>query len=445
MKDNHGQRAESHESMFRMISKWWLMAILLFMPFQSKVERLILPFSNELSNYLRFLDELTVVIFLPVALARIYVNREFPFRLYVALLLPLLLFTISGTLSGLMNGNSLTMTTFGIFDYIQYFAVIFVYAAFFDKYEEINKITSLLIKISILLVVIALYQEISALISRYILDSNIFHAKWRLGIYRPQSLLVSVNTFGLYLLLVFAIYYSKAERLNYLIFIILLLGIILSVSRIVYAGLILLCLFQMYRKKMMFIYVFVPVLTLFLFVIYFTGVGFDKKTLSSIYLEQGAITYSVHRDITKKTAKTIWKDNIVLGSGPGKYSDVVFSIYDLEINYDYNSLPYVIRWHLNRAGTMHQFWYQLLAEMGIIGVAAFCLILAVLLAVLLILRIWAGSYEFGQFIIGLIIATITIIFFTLATGLNPAPIMFTYNAIVGIAIGSQKEQLALSL
>ena len=96
--------------------------------------------------------------------------------------------------------------------------------------------------------------------------------------------------------------------------------------------------------------------------------------------------------------------------------------------------------YLRHTGNVDQFWFQLLAELGFFGVIAFCFLFVDLIVVLLILRIWASSYNIGNLFVGLLIITMTLIMFTTYTGLKNTSLMFTYGAIIGMAIGSEKEK-----
>ncbi len=432
-------RAFLEESNIRNLIKWWLTAIIIILPFQSKIEVFIKSFNNDLSNLIGGLDEVTIVMLLPIALIKLYINKEYPTRLYTFILIPLLLLLISGIISGFMNGNSFTVTIQGIFDYEEYFLVIFIFAAFFRTYDEVNDIFQTLIKIALFLVGIALVQEVWALVSRYVLDmENYDLSNWRLGIYRPSSLMKSSNIFGLYILLMFIVYVSLAKKINYFIFFVFLSAIILSVSRVVYSGLIFLCLAQIYRRKKIFIYIFIPVLTLLLIIGFFRSIELDKRIYSNVQTNQLDTSYSDDREKVRQIAVSIWKDNIVFGAGPGMFGGEVSLKYNSHLYREY-SFSNKLMWHLRNTGNVDQFWFQLLAEMGIFGVLIFCFLFVDLIFIILILRIWSSSYIVGNLLIGLLIITMTIIMFTTYTGLKNTSLMFTYCAIIGMTIGSEKE------
>lgn len=439
MKLDHINNASLPESLIKRLIKWWLLFLVLVLPFQTKIIVLLEPISKYHAQFIGSLDELTILFLLPPALIKIYANKEYPIRLHTALLFPVVLLVISGLISGLLNENAFYVTALGIFSYIEWFLVVFIFAAFFQNNNEIRHFFHILIRLAIILVVVALIQETWAMTTRYILEmENYDISNWRFGIYRPASLMRSPNVFGLYILLIFTIYLSLSKKINYLIFILLLSGIILSLSRIVSLGLIFLCIAQIYRKNKSFLILLAPMLVL-LIMIFAINMNFNKRadTLSPTDMEVSS--YSEYRKQTRQTAITIWKDNIFFGTGPGMFGGDVSLKYTSRIygEYDYSEK---IMWHLKRTGHVDQFWFQLLAEMGIMGVIAFCILFTNIIIVLLILRIWASSDYIGNLFVGLLIIVFTIILFSLFTGLSNTSLLFTFSAIIGMAIGGENEQ-----
>jgi len=407
---------------------------------QDKIVIIIKKYSIAMAYFLGHLDELTILVFLPVALMKIFINKEYPTRLYIMLLSPIIFFIIGGLVSKLVNGNSFIVTVIGISSYMEYFVIIFIYAAFFNTNDEFKMLFSVLLKVALILAVIALIQEFSALISRYILKLDMHDtSSWRLGVYRPESLLKSTNIFGLYILLIFAIYINIAKRVNNLIFVILLSGIILSMSRVVYTGLIFLCIALIYRGKRSFMFLLIPMLTLLLMAQFYKDIDSNKDSSLNGQIEQETSGYIEWRTVTKRNAITIWKDHIFFGAGPGMYGGEISLKYNSMIYIDY-PVPDNIMWHLRRTGHMDQFWFQLLAEMGIVGATTFSLFFVALIIVLLILRIFSPSLDTGNLFIGLLIMTMIIIIFSLYTGLLNKSLIFSYSAILGMAIGSEKEK-----
>lgn len=430
-------RVFSDESNISKIIKWWLAVILILIPFQSKIQGFIGPFSSDLSVFIGYLDLGTIIVLFPLALIKIFMKKEYPVRLYGALLFLLALLFLSGLVSGLLNGNPLHVTVPGTFEYVESFLVIFIFAAFYQNYDEAYDIFNVLIKIALFIVAIALIQECWALISRYILGIENYDIKnWRMGIYRPTALMTSSNVFGLYVLLIFILYLSLVKKVNYLIFIVFLVAIILSLSRVVYTGLIFLCIAQVYRGKKAFIVMLVPILLLLFTMVVFEN--YDSRKINTVAVEDVS-TYSEYRKYTRRIAISIWKDHVLFGAGPGMYGGVVSLENESNIYQEY-SFSDDIKRYLQGAGNIDQFWFQALAELGIAGVIILCLFFISLLLVLLIVRIWASSDNIGNLFVGLLIITMTIIIFTTYTGLRHAPLMFTYSAIIGMAIGSEKEK-----
>ena len=159
--------------MFNNLVRWWLTVILLLIPFQGLIAKGGVLERNELTAFFNYIDEITIVILLPFAIREFYKNREIPYRLYFILLLPILFFSLSGFISGMVNKNPLFITTLGIFDYIKNFLVIFIYAAFIRTYRNLKRIFNLLLILTVFFGVIAFIQEFYALVSRYIFEKDI--------------------------------------------------------------------------------------------------------------------------------------------------------------------------------------------------------------------------------------------------------------------------------
>jgi hypothetical protein len=430
----------SGKSMLVRYSKWWLTALLIFIPFQSTAANSVANISRDLSYLIEYLDKLTILVLLPISLIKIYINKEYPSRLYILMGIPVLIFTISGFISGLLNGNSILVTALGTFEYIEYIAVIFIYAAFFDRIKDFKFIFSVLVKASLFLVTIAFVQEVWAVTSRYIFEKEIYDiSSWRLGIYRPKSLLSSTNIFGLYIFLILAIYLNTTLRANKLVSIFLMTGVLLSMTKLVFAGLLLLCLAQIFRGKKSFMFLLVPVLILLLTLLVVQYMAVDDYSILGSQKKQWFFVKDEYQVAVKETAIDIWKDHIIVGAGPGMYGGKVSLLYKSGIYSNY-LLSNDVMFHLRRVGDMNQLWFQVLAEMGLAGFISYTLFFIALLIVLLILRIWATSYDSGRLFVGLLIITMIIIVFSLYTGLKSTPLVFTFYAITGLAIGSEKEK-----
>jgi hypothetical protein len=423
------------------IIKWWLTGLLLFLPFQRRIVKGLILWSRELSTIISYLDEITIIILLPLSMYKFYKSREFPDRLYLILLLPVFVFCIIGFISGLANGNSVLVTALGIFDYIKNFLVIFIFAAFFRDFGVFKKIFNLMLIVAVFLGIIALTQEVREIVYRYILgneaiDTGFYFSSWRLGIYRAPSLMHNANIFGLYCLLMLTVYLCMSKKVKISLIIPLLAGVLLSVSRLVYIGFLFLSGLQLLKGRKWFLALLVPVLILLLIMFSYHEfnmakfVNIDKQVFES---NTGFVNY---RTDAKKTAMDIWKDHVLLGAGPGMYGGVVSVKYKSDI-YERYSFSRDTKRLLFEVGSIDQFWPQVLAELGIIGSATFVVILISLIIILLILRIWATSEEVGGLFSGLVVITVLIFIYSLYTGLNITSILFTYSAFVGMGVGSE--------
>jgi hypothetical protein len=137
------------------------------------------------------------------------------------LLIPISLLGVSGLVSGIINGNSFFITAQGIFDYIKYFLVVFIYSAFITGPDEFKKIFRLLLGIALLYAAVALIQflwatgsvyvlkkdisdtEVYVLVSKSFININFRDFCWRFEIFRtPYAFVI-----GLYGLLILTVYY----------------------------------------------------------------------------------------------------------------------------------------------------------------------------------------------------------------------------------------------
>jgi hypothetical protein len=421
--------------------KWWLTGLLLFLPFQRRIVKSLILWNRELSTLVSYLDEITIIVLLPISIISIYKSREFPDRLYIILLLPVFIFCIAGFISGMANGNSVIVTVLGIFDYIKNFLVIFIFAAFFRDFGEFKGIFRLMLVIAVLLGVIALIQETRELASRYILGSDVvdtgfYFSSWRLGIYRAPSLMHNANIFGLYCLLMLTVYLCMSQKLKISVMIPLLAGIFMSVSRLVYTGFVFVSGLQLLKGRKWFLALLVPVLVLLLVMFSYHEFNISKFMNIDKQVFDSNKGFAFYRADTKNTAMSIWKDHVLLGAGPGMFGGVVSVKYKSDI-YEQYSFSKDTKRLIFEVGSIDQFWPQALAELGIIGSAAFVLILISLIIILLILRIWATSDEVAGLFVGLVVITVLIFIYSLYTGLNITSILFTYSAFVGMGVGSE--------
>ena len=169
--------------------KRFLECFLYIIPFQLFIFGIVESYNKGMASFINRLDEIVIVVFSALALVEFIRKWKFLDRIYLLVLLPILTFGISGIISGIANGNSMLATILAIFDYTKYFFIIFIYAAFFNDFDELKKVIRVLIIISIFLGLIAFIQEIWALASVYIFQKDkadtgvyIFRSIWNPGI-----------------------------------------------------------------------------------------------------------------------------------------------------------------------------------------------------------------------------------------------------------------------
>ena len=58
------------------LSKWWLSIVIIIIPFQYLIKKYIVFWNYKLVKIISYIDELTIVIFFPLALIELYRNRK---------------------------------------------------------------------------------------------------------------------------------------------------------------------------------------------------------------------------------------------------------------------------------------------------------------------------------------------------------------------------------
>lgn len=442
----YNQKHEKHfliGKIYKDVISWWLTGILLFLPFQRKIVEIIKPSSKALSSFIAYLDEITTLIFLLLAIREFYKKREIPNKLSLILLLPILVFSISGFISGLLNKNSLLITALGTFDYIKNFLVIFIYAAFFREFDDFKKIFRFLLILTVFLGLIALIQELWATGFRYILREDVKNIKyllthelqpalaWRFGIYKAPSLTHNSNIFGLYSLLILSIYLFTVNKINFAVLASLFAGIFASVSRMAYAGFAFVGGVQIFNGKKWFILLLFPVVICLFYISFFSGSDIEEVKFIDATKDFEAKSY---RAYTRGKAVKIWQDHPLLGVGPGMYGGVISIKYQSPI-YDKYNFQGMIKEYLETFKGIDQFWPQILAEVGIVGFACFIWLFVLLAIMLFILRRKTFSHEIKGLYTGLLTYIIVILIYTWGSGLNITENLFTYSAFVGIGLG----------
>ena len=221
--------------MYTKLVTWWLRGILLFLPFQSKIILIARQWNQGMSTFLGRLDEFTVGLLFPLALIELYRENKINNRPFVILFSSVIAIFFCGLISGTVNNNPHIATIHGAIEYIKYFLVIFIYAAFLKERDEFKKVFRLVLIVTIFISVIAFMQEVWAIYNKYVLDisadkishfeindlidrdNSLFSSgewQWRLGIYRVSSFMVNHTSLGMYCLLIFTTYSFIMEKWN---------------------------------------------------------------------------------------------------------------------------------------------------------------------------------------------------------------------------------------
>jgi O-antigen ligase len=259
---------------------------------------------------------------------------------------------------------------------------------------------------------------------------------WRYGIFRTSSLTYHAYILGLFNLLILTIYSYTQKRMNIPIITVLVSGIIASVSRMAYAGLAYVISVHSLKKKWL-----IPVLLIFVLVAALSlfrndDIRLQIKNLSSETKIEDIGPEKI-RAYTRYKALEIWKDHPIWGAGPGMFGGIIASKYRSYIYEEYNvSLSN----YIHGVGGIEQFWFQILAELGVVGALFFINLIMALFITLYRLRKQAKSMEMKNLFSALMVFIVCIMIYTLGSGINIAPILFTYCAFVGIGLGSISNQ-----
>lgn len=430
--------------MVKRLMQWWLMVILLLLPFQLRITQSGF-FPSALSGLLQYLDEATIVIFFPLAVVQMYKEKALHGRFFLLLASMIILFTVSGVISGIRNANAPLATALGIFDYIKNFFVIGIYATFFKSSDDLKWVFRALLCIAIALGVVAIFQEIWALVYRYVFGADIHNAamyplsiipleaweyadRWRLGICRVFSLVNHFNSLGMYSLFLLTIYLCTSKKIRPVAFVTLLSGVYFSVSRMVYMGFLALGGVQIARGRKWMIAAVIPVITLLILMSCLPEKG---KSASLLAAESNALYF---RGYTKAKAQEIWKDHFFLGAGPGMFGGVVSIMLQSPVYAHYH---FSQRWYdyMKPFRSIDQFWPQLFAETGLLGGVFFAGMLVALALMFLAAYSRAQDHEAKGFFLAFLIALVFVGTLSLGSGFNSTMFIFTYFALAGMALG----------
>lgn len=439
---------------FEKIIKWWLIGLLIFLPFHYRIVEVVMSWNYLIGKFIRLLDEITIIALLPFALKKLFFDEVKNCSILIYFSLSILFFIVLVFISGIVNGNSLFITVQGIFDYVKYFMPVFIYAYFFRNVDEVRKAISILIILGACLGIVALMDEIIALSVKYIWQGDSINlsfiydvqqkvlateTKWRLGLFRSSSLMGHYNLLGMYGLLLLSVYLFTLKRINTVFFISLFSGVFLSISRTIYIGYVVITGVQILKGRRWLIISLIPVV--FLLFKMSSLPDFDIQENMSVETSEVKATEDRQqpegdsfymRDIAREKAVQVWKDHPVLGVGAGMFGSPLAVKSNSYVHYNYMLLPNIIKLG---ASSIDQFWFQILAETGIVGVGLYIAILLTIFIILYFIKRKINSFEVKGLMSALSLYMLAIGIYGFGANIIMVELMFTYSAMIGMALG----------
>lgn len=407
---------------------WWLFVLFLLgiVPFQRYLLRIK---SLNLPQGFRFIDEIVVVIICLIGLSHWRVKRTLP-KKAVLIIISLGLIILLGLASGIYNANPLYITILGTFDYVKNFLVIPVLAYLVIKKERFIRLYEILSYLAVFLCIIAIVQEIAFFIGIPLEWTGALRTKLRLGLARTPSLIGHPNAFGLYALLFFILDTSIHKRVRWQN-ILLVIGVILSVSRMVWLAFFLTGIITLVLSRSR-VAILWSALGLLMMLISFSS--FYKTTTTEMVTRPD----NYFRGYVLKKSTEVWSHSPIVGIGPGRFGGIVSLMLGSPI---YEKINFNPGWYNYMKGfrSLDQFWPQILAETGILGILGFCLLL---------FSLWWVPYKLSKatsdsfqknILFGLSLAPVVMAVYFIGSGLNILAFLFTYTSLLGLVIGMRDE------
>jgi O-antigen ligase len=300
----------------------------------------------------------------------------------VILIAFLFIFVTWCLLSAAVNQNNLSISLRGIFAYVIYFLVFFVFSSFFWSAKTIQRTYALLLRVALGLSAVSICQEIMALLYPHSVEwwPNIQtgEAIWRMGIFRAPSLLGHPNSIGVFALFFLTIELARGREegvKNNVALFILTAAILFSMSRAAIGGSIL-ALFLLSRRtrRMAIVTAFG-----FGFFVFMIGVPSSISTAFSKKPEANSsaqvLCYDKYRHFARTISLDIIRDHSVFGVGPGMYGGHISLEYDSPIYQEYGFGGQYYEYLHDRVGSIEQELLQVLAEVGVPGFICFSLVI----------------------------------------------------------------------
>lgn len=356
-----------------------------------------------------------------------------------SLIVPIIFISMWDVISGIANANNPLITTLGCFFHLKNFFATFLFSSLCWTGKELKEGYRILRNMGIFLAIVAILQEIIALINKYTPISipicwPAWTHEWRAGFYRSPSLVGHPNILGIYLLLILSMELRVGK--NGFILFLLLLGVLTTLSRIVYLCLIVLLSLSFKRVKLPIKLMFIGIALVF--IISVSQLSLAELGVSSISSkeigEQRKLKLSYFRGYTLKKSLEIWRDHLIFGVGPGMYGDVISFLINSPIYEEYNFDPFFLGFAKIGKG-LDQFYPVILAESGSFSLLLYLMFFILLIKISLLLsRKFSTEFE-KKLAKGLANVPIILLILLTVKSINMSYFLLPYFSLLGMLIG----------
>jgi len=402
---------------------WGIITLLLvFIPFQMNVQKWL-----KMPAQFMWIDEFLIVIaFILFSFNLSYYGKIKKGSFVISL--SSLLIVIVGVVSALNNSTPFIISSGAVFNYIKNFLVIPIFCLFIIPKPYILGLYKILHRLALIFCIIAILQEMCYFLGLpvEILGASTDYVYLRFGFMRTPSLLGHPNVFGLYALLFFILDFSLYRRFRWqnMLF---LSGIFLSGSRIVWVALYFSLFYLLIQKNKKIIATFI-LMTIAIACILLPYLSTSKEVTSETYFRRYTILKSIE----------IFKDYPIMGVGPGMYGGWITSEFTSYIFDKYQFAPQWIE-NIKKHRTLDCFWFQNLAEIGLLGTLSFIILLIVLWMIARREAILSNGLFRRKMLSGFSVIPIVIAAYLFTSVLNVTAFLLTYTMLFGMVLGMKDE------
>lgn len=333
------------------------------------------------------------------------------------------------------NNLSIGQGVLGIYDLLKVFVIFFLFSNMKYESRDFKWLIRGLVTVSVIFALVGVAGEIVAVffekgINIFVVDNQ------RFGLYRVISLAGhgSWNYLGIFSVLVFFLVSVNREiNVQLKILILLVVGslIILTLSRQAWLAffVVLLCLYWRNRIILSLILSVMSVLT----VVFIIGAGgeFSGQFLKDISLNEA----KYYRLFAFYQSIDTFLISPLIGVGPGSFGGVVSVIFESRY---YDAWPESFQKYIYELRSIDQFWPQLLAEVGVLGMFFFLMSFTALMRGVKKTEIYfksLGEYQLSNYGRVLRYYMLAIIIMGALSGINSPLVTVPYFSLVGIYIG----------